>query len=458
MPVPNGGVGDDIMKLQIVKKLGVASVALLGLCLVLSSVFADSPTTAVVSQQTVVSLPYHGAVSAPPHSVSLFFEEADIYVGEMLCSDKARNIYIYDQISSEKCAIKKFDARGKPIENWSVDLHGLGDGVSATVLPDGKVWFNLGVGASASGEKSGLPFVVLQPGRSKPVMNWQQSTPESVTKILYDSVTSETWQKMLPRMQSDTRTWMITRLDSVEDKVLLDVTNFGGGETYYPPEAKITNSQKLSWQLLLSGDGKQLIKAKAITEREARTRTLLRSSDGALWHSEWDSLNTRPQNWTKLWVWKEGQPKGEPLVRRSDLAQPLEPWHKLIGTQPKSPPFIFVDDEDNIFLMWRRKAKGPAQQFTVGTESWSRDPINDDYGERALVVLDAQRKFVASVPWTICYYQSQNWIFPVPDGIGFYRSEFGSKAMDIYWHPLPNFKAPIEASAKAPTKPQPMKR
>ena len=434
------------MKIQLLKKICFVGLALICGCLTLwNSARAEPPTMKpdVSPQPTILSLPYHGEASAPPRSVSLFWGEADLFIGKMLCSDKERNIYIYDQVSHEQCAIKKFDAQGQLMQTWSVKLHGLGDGVSATVLPDGKVWLNLGVGAFA-GEKSGLPLVILQPGSSKPVADWQQSLPEFVNTSIYGSVGSDVWQSMLPQIKSQTRTWMITRLDNTGDRVFLDIMNFGGAPTYYPPEAKITKAHKLSWRLVLSSDGGQLIQANPITEVEARTSTLFRSSDGVLWHSETDWVGNA-RNWTMLWVWKDGEAKGVPLVTRAELSQPREEWQKLIGTQPQNPPQITVDGKDNLYLNWQRKAIKPDRTFTVGKESWSRGPMDEDGGQRALIVFNSQRKFVASVPWTLCYYQSEDWIFPIPDGSGFYRSEFGEKEMDIYWHPLPNFNAPASA-------------
>ena len=441
---------EHTMKTHFLKAIAGACATLSIWCFLLSnSAVAEPPTyQPTAPARLMLSLPYHGEASAPPRSVSLFWGESDLYIGEMLCSDEARNIYIYDQFGNKRCQIKKFNAQGQLLQTWLVDLHGLGNGVSATVSPNGTVWLNLGVGTLA-GEKSGLPLVVLQPGSSKPIADWQQSPPEAVIKLIYNSVTPEVWQSMLPQIKSQTRTWVITRLSGIGNNVLFDIVNLGGGPTYYPPEAKITPSQKLSWQLLFSGDGKTMLQAKSITEREARTRTVFRSSDGALWHSEWDSLNTRPQNWTKMWVWKDGQTKGEPLVTRADLAQPRESWHKLVGTQPERPPTVIVDSKSNIYLIWQRKATSPDRQFTIGKNSWSREPLGEDDGQKAVVVLDSQRKFVASVPWTTCYYELDDWVTPAPNGDGFYREEFSEESLNVYWHPLPNFEAPSK-----PTKAQ----
>ena len=443
------------MKRSLLKSAGVIAVALLnGYLLLLNSAIADPPTTPlVVSPHSLLSLPYHGEATAQPHSVSLFWGESNLYVGTMLCSDKARNIYIYDRVSDERCAVKKFNAQGQLTQTWLVNLNGLGGGFSATVLPDGKVWLNLGVGAIA-GEKSGLPFIVLQPGQEKPIADWQQLPPKGLDEILYGSVTPEMWQAMPAPMRSQTRTWIATELSSIGGKVTVNLTNTGGGPTYYPPEAKITPSPKLSWQLLISGDGKQLLQAKPIGTAEPNFS--FRSTGGALWHGEYDTP-TRPQNWTKMWVWKDGQPKGEPLITRAELTQPRQAWHKLIGSQPQSPPYISVDGKDNIYLNWHREATGPERQFTSGTQSWSRPPLSEDYGERAVVVLDVTRKFVTLVPWTKRYYGFEDWIAPVPDGSGFYRSEFGPKAMEIYWHPLPNFQSSAKAPSE-PAKPQPKKQ
>ena len=443
------------MKMRFLKNTCFVSLALFGGCLMLwNSAVADPPTTqSTAPQGSTLSLPYHGAASAPPFSVSLFFEESGIFVGEMLCSDTHRNIYIYDRLSSERCAIKKFNAQGKLLQTWPVELRGLGDGVSATVLPDEKVWFNLGIGGFSSSERGGLPIVILQPDQSKPVLDWRQSTPQEVEKAIYKPVNPEAWQAMSPQTKSETRTWVITSLSNIESQVLLKMTNAGEDLPNHAPEIHPNRSQRLSWQILLSGDGQNIEQAQPISAEEAEVSSSFRTSSGVLWHRAVDSP-MRPQDWTKLWVWKEGQAKGEPWITRAELLQQREPWQKLIGVQSQQPPELFVDGKDNVYLTWRRKADGPKRQFTVEKESWLHKPIRDNNGERALTVFDSTKKFLTSVPWTTCYYRTYSWIFPVPDGSGFYRSEFGEKAMDIYWHPLPNFKV----LAKAPTKVQPPKQ
>ena len=445
------------MKLQTVKRFCAVSItifALLSYWVVIRSNAVAAPPTAQhsVLPSSILSLPYHGVTSAPPLSASLSFEESGIYVAQMLCSDELNNIYVYDRVSEKQCAVKKFDAQGQLLQIWLVDLHGLGDGVSATVLSDGKVWFNLGVGALAN-EKSGLPLVILQPGHDKPVAEWHKSLPEAITKLLYSSVTSETWQGMPTEMKAETRTWVITRLSNGDDHVLFDATNIGGGATGYSPEANVTKSQKLMWRLSISGDGKKVIQARSMAQKEIDTPSSFQPLKGVLWHSESDSAS-RPRNWTKLWLWKDGQAKGDPLVTRAELQQPIQSWQKLVGTQTQSPPHVSVDAKGNIYLSWRRKSKEPTRRFTVGENSWLREPMGEDYGQKALVVLDSNRNFVTSVPWTTCYYEWDDWIIPAPDGSGFYRQEFGEKSLNIYWYALPNFEAPANAQTKA----QPLKR
>lgn len=411
---------------------------------------ADPDTTKSNSSHLALAVPYHNGKVAPSHSVSLFFGESQIYIGEMLCSDRARNIYIFDRVSPNQCVLKKFSMTGKLLWSWPVNLDGAGDGISAAVLPDGKIWFNLGIGGSP-GTQGGLPLVILQPNRSKPVADWRLSTPPNILKALYSSVNSKVWQKMPVQMQRDTRTWMITEMIHSEERLLIEAVNLTSEDNGDGKKSGVVGSQKLAWQLMFSGDGKKLAQTQPISGETPNVRSTHLGSNGAIWYSQTDAL-VRPEKWANLWLWKNGTAKGISLLTRADLNQPREPWQKLIGVQAQQPPRVSLDEKGNIYLHWQRKFVGSERRFVSGEDSWLREPMGEDYGQRALVVLDSNRKFVTSVPWTTCYYQSGNWVFPVPDGSGFYRQEFGEKALNIYWHPLPNFKAP------SPTKPSPTKK
>ena len=403
-----------------------------------------------VGTQTLASLPYHDESKAAANSVGLFEIESGFYIGEMVCTDNDGNIYIYDPLSEVKSELKKFDRQGQLLWSWPLETGGANK-ISAVVASNGYVWLTLKQSSYAAENSKAFPLVILQPGSKTPLVDWRQQMPQEIERVLYSSVTSEQWDNMTSQGKQETRTWNVRSFAPSDDKVTLLVSNEGGKNLGYRVGNGIVSSPKIRWQLVLSNDGKQLLQAKEVENINARYTV---SNDGA-WRSEFDSAD-RPRNWTELWLWKDGQAKGEPLVTRAELQQPTQSWQRLVGTQTQSPPRVSVDAKGNIYLSWRRKSNGPNRRFTVGKTSWLRDPMGEDYGQRALVVLDSNGKFVTSVPWTTCYYEWDDWVIPAPDGSGFYRQEFGEKSLNIHWYPLPNFKASAKASSK-PTTSQPTK-
>ena len=394
-----------------------------------------------VNTQHSVSLPYHDEDKAPTLSAALFEIETGLYIGEMVCTDDAGNFYIYDPLSEVKSELKKFDRKGHLLWSWPLETGGANK-LSAAVASNGYVWLTLKQHSYSAEDSKGLPLVVLKGERKMSLVDWTQQMPSDVEKVLYSSVSSEQWSMMTAQGRRETRTWNVRSFSPSDGKMTIVVSNEGGKNLGYQVGNGIVSSVKIRWQLVLSSDGKQLLKASALEHINAPFPAF----GNSLWHSEIDSP-TRPQNWTKLWVWKEGQAKGTPLITRTELQQPAQPWQKLIGSQPKSPPRIFVDSKDNIYLSWQRKSEGPERRFSVDKTSWLREPMGEDYGQRALVILDSSHRFVTAVPWTTCYYELDDWVIPAPRGDGFYRQEFGEKSLDIYWHPLPNF-SPAEVRAK----------
>jgi hypothetical protein len=75
------------------------------------------------------------------------------------------------------------------------------------------------------------------------------------------------------------------------------------------------------------------------------------------------------------------------------------------------------------------------RQFQVEGKILDGFPLE---GERALVVLDSQRRLVTYLPWTPYSVETQDkWVKPLPDGSGFYRIQFFEKEAQVFFHPLP---------------------
>ncbi len=352
---------------------------------------------------------YEGA--SRPYTVSFFDTEAGTHVGGLVGTDGNGSIFISDPLTRGSCLLKRFDRRGKLIGSWGpIAVNAI---ESVVVTNDGLIWAALE--EDSENQVQGLPFIALRVGKQKPLIDWRKEIPQS----LKEKVTRALDEL---KLKWDTG-WRVFEMHVGENNVgILAHGRAVGGENGITREL---------W-MLLGGDG-ELADTKVI--RPGQPLPLL-DPMGEIWF-RLNDFEAKGFTWNRLWLWPSGQPRGTPLIDRT--SEP-EPWSDHITLGKPNPPQTRIDARGQIYLDFlRADTKAHKRRFVVEDKV-----IYEDYGqggangERALVVLDRNRKYVTSTGWIptsveIC----DGWVKPLPDGSGFYRIQFMEKEAVVYFHALP---------------------
>ena len=377
----------------------------------------------LTGERVVLRLPYKGAqpdASLHSNQISFYFEQNESFTfhqGSVACTDWQGNIYVYDPVLPGKGLMKKFDRSGKLVHTF--ELPAMDFLLNAAVTRKGTLWVAMGTPYASSKE---LPVLAFRAEDTKPFLDWRVDVPEQLKQIAQktteqgitqDEEPSIYWGSS-PVLVGDTKAYIYTEYSHSEmDENSVDLRVEANGDT--PSELHIEvvpKSQKAVGLFLAPDDSQWFV------------------TTGAL---SWD--------WENDYFWKQGQPQGEPLIRRKELLEPQSWWQKTFAfRKDQSTPALFLDGSSNIYQAWDRQADGPTRKFYMGSGVEEMRPKASE-GEKALVVLNSQRQAIGYLPWTLCYFElSKNWIFPLPDGSGFYRQEYTPKELVVYFYPLPKPK------------------
>ena len=385
-----------------------------------SSVFSFRDT-----ERVVLRLPYKAAqpdASQHPAQVSLYYEkneEQTFHQGGVICTDWQGNIYVYDPILPDKGLIKKFDRNGKLVHSF--ELPATYFILNAGVTRKGTLW--LGLGAKYT-SMPGLQVLAFKVGQKHPFIDWRVQVPEQLQKFT-----------------------------KVEDK---SMTTDKNPQAYWTLDSLVVGNKKVSikakYSYALMGDSVSKLKMEfdgdELSNWQIDTIPKSQNNIGSLVapdDSNWlITSENDEQNWENLWLWKKGQPQGTPLLRRQEIFTPKSWWQKTFAFHDEQgSPGLFLDGDNNIYELWTRDAKNrePVRNFYIGSGVEEMSPKLNE-GEKALVVLNSQHEVIGYLPWTLCYFELfEDWIFPLPDGSGFYRQEYTPKELVVYFYPLPNSKA-----------------
>ena len=368
--------------------------------------------TPKVKPRPVLRLPYRWLLEKPslsnPYSIGMFEDEINFFRGGLAATDWEGNIYVIDRQNFEIDFLKCFDKYGKFREFWEAFIW---RGNIATTK-DGYVW------VPTSEEKiTGLPIMVFRKGRKSPVADWRFSlSSEFQNKI--EMTLKDKGFKWKTR-------WWICNIEGSADKVMMRFI------LEDPKSGKLNGYLKI----IASSDGKKLLNV----EVEESMNTIL-SANGDLWFYDSD-FDIKHRIWSKIWLWKEGDSRGKPLIDRTRVKEPWGPFF-LLGEKIYASD-IYIDTKGNVYLIWERDAqKDFCRKFIVEGRiiiEYKVDVKALGNKELALIVLDKQKRLLTYLPWThIADLESwENWIKPLPDGSGFYRIEYREREAVIYFHPLP---------------------
>lgn len=376
--------------------------------------------------RAVLRLPYHGALKNGKAHKGLAIFRAPIYtyIGSLVAADWQGNFYLYDPTKPGYGMLNCYNRQGKLKESWGpLSSRAM---LYAAVTRDSFVWCGT---KKAYMEQSGLPVVLFRRGqkdKSKPLLDWREKMPDMVLKKL---------AVVAPQFDFTTRwSWNFSSVAQAGGKVLLQFS----GEDVKSSEGNGSKSIRTRMELLVSSDGRRLFEVKTAPPTDF-SRVPLYTPNGIAFEFCTD-FNIKTWQIGKLWVWRQGQPKGTPVI---DFKANKPSWlTQLKITKEQFTPDPAFDSRANLYLMWSRDSKAPEKRFIVEEKVWMEPPMTSRDGEKALVVLNKAHKPIAYVPWTTTYWElSEVWYRPVPDGSGFYRIQFHEKEAHIYFHALPKTKS-----------------
>lgn len=380
--------------------------------------------------KVVLRLSYRGLKQSKnylkrPYTIGMFEKgkHGAFYSGDLMGTDWNGNIYIFDPIDKDIHIVKRFDKRGTFQEAWEPIQANAAHGVAVT--KDGYIW--VGLRWVVDERPNGWPIVVYRSGIKKPVMDWRYKLPKAIDEKIraFLKEAGFEWKKWeeLPHYDFATNDWHLGSIDPkyAQDQVVLDFSvPFLGHENQI--------ARRL-W-VLMSSDGKHLF------EMQLGTKLLpYLAPDGMQWLRDSD-FNPRNWEWSKIWWWKRGEEKGEPLIDRAK-----EPWKSIMTRERKLyVAIIQMDAVRNIYVFLERYPLKPKERKIFVEEMTITFPPPTYGGELALVVLNNERQMLTYLPWQHAFI-NQNipccWVVPLPDGSGFYRIEYQEREAVIYFHPLP---------------------
>ena len=374
----------------------------------------------LTGERVVLRLPYKGAqpnALLHPEQISLYFEQNESFTfhqGSITCTDWQGNIYVYDPVLPSKGLIKKFDKNGKLVHTFELPpMHFL---LNAAVTRKGTLWVAIGTPYARDKE---LPVLAFRAEDTKPFLDWRFNVPEQLKQAARKTNKQETEE---PNIY-----WGL-------DGVMVGATKVRVYTSYSYDDVKGT---PVDLWVDANGDAPSELQIEVVPKSQKAIGSPI-APDNSQWFITTGELSW---DWENDYLWKQGQPQGIPLIRRSELLVPKSWWQKTFAFQKdQSTPALFLDGNSNIYQAWDRQADGPARKFYMGSGVEEMRPKASE-GEKALVVLNSQRQPIGYLPWTLCYFElSKNWIFPLPDGSGFYRQEYTPKELVVYFYPLPKSK------------------
>jgi len=403
------------------------------LCLCVLVLIANEVNLQPIPGKVILRLRYRGETSElkkNPYTIGIFEREVEDpaeYIGALMGTDWDGCIYIFDPIKPDLWVLKRFDRQGKFQEEWNPIRARYGENVAVT--KDGYVW--LGIRWVDSDRLRGFPLVAYQKGKKAPIIDWRRELPKHV-KDVRDKVSAEIgvdWEKIWEeRKESYVHPWDVSvyHLDCGPNRIGISLhATFFGAENYLA---------RFLW-ILCSSDGKEIFEA------HIGTRVPFLGFDGNIWIKEIERLKDIWSSWKRIWLFKRGEEKEEPLI---DLEKKQPEWiNKVIFGEAEKVygPTINIDAKGNIYVIFERGFSLERQRIKIQVEGKYRYVLAPTIGgaEGALVVLDKHRRFLTHLPWTLTYLEYpnwQHWIKPLPDGSGFYRIEFREREAVIYFHPL----------------------
>jgi len=381
---------------------------------------ASGQTDAPKAGKVVLRLQYRGVLDRPEqrfddssnsYKVGVFESELYFHHPDLVGTDWEGNIYIMDPLTPELSALKRFDKNGQFREVWRPIHARYGSGVAVT--RDGYIW--TGLLGDYEG-RPGLPIVVYRKGQKDPVIDWRNKLP----KELEDRV-----RKVLRERGLEWKKGGGAHSHSPEGGTRQVSLRFSGEAV--GREGQIA---RILW-ILMRSDGSQVLDVKI-----GKGEIPHLAPDGRLWIRKSD-FEVERFTWNTVWLWEKGKERGKPLIDRN---KNKEPWGDKFTLGKARPPIIKLDAKGHAYLMWARGDSKPhKRRFVVEGKI-----LDDDFppppleGERALVVLDSQRRLVTYLPWVPNSVEIQDsWVKPLPDGSGFYRIQFFEKEARVFFHPLP---------------------
>ena len=384
---------------------------------------SDASPPALVANRVVMRLPYKATqpdVSSHPNQISFYAEqneEMTFHRGRMICTDWQGNLYFYDPVSLQRGLVKKFDNNGKLLHAFELPpIPGI---KAAGVTRKGTLWIVMSIESA----DIALPILAFKPDQKKPFLDWRFQLPTQLKQIAQETV-----EPSAPEITPETKTyWSVLALtvESTDVHVYLEYTHLGVGKDYVGLRGAI------------DGDEPSKLRIEVVPKSQEVVASPV-APDGSQWFITSGAISWE---WENEWLWKQGQPQGEPLLRYKDILKPQSWWQKTFTFEKgQEIPALLLDGETNIYQVWGRQANGPIRKFYMGSGVDENRPRTSE-GEKALVVLNAQRQIIGYLPWTLCYFELfENWIFPLPDGSGFYRQEYTPKELVVYFYPLPKPK------------------
>lgn len=389
--------------------------------------------TKPVNGKVVLRLSYRGRKQSKsyqdkPYTIGMFEgKHGAFYSGDLMGTDWNGNIYIFDPIDENINIIKRFDKQGIFQEVWEPIRADAAYNVAVT--KDGYIW--VGLRWIVEEKPNGWPIVVYRSGVKKPIMDWRHKLPKAIDEKVHTFLKEAgfEWKKWeeLPYYDFATNDWCFSSigLQYAQDLIAFDLL-----VPFLRKENEIIS--RGLW-ILISSDGKHLFDMQLVTEPIPYL-----APDGTIWLKDSD-FNPQNFKWSKIWWWKKGEDRKEPLIDRIK-----EPWKSIMTTEWELyGDIIQMDFVGNVYVFLKTQSlkSQRRKEFKIFVEGKTIVlPSLISGGELSLVVLDSKRQLLTYLPWQHAFINQTipcRWIAPLPDGSGFYRIEYREREAVIYFHPLP---------------------
>lgn len=327
-------------------------------------------------------------------------EEGALLRGKVLAVDSKKHVYIYDPVNLKEHLLKKINSKGELVNSWvmpfSTDAYGSGCWpIDAAITESEHLWIKIHCDDERNGNE-GIPLLIYNTNEKNSVSDWRTAMPSGIKKKL--------------KKKSPDGIWDLYSFSAAGNRMLVYLDE-------RDPQSYVSLQDLLTQ---ISDDGSEIINLEPRKEGENIWNIL--SPDQQRWNVDYE-LSNGNQN---LWLWKAGTKRGSPLLTRQEIMKLSSWWQKNFSFEPSQRlPNISVDGRDNIYMEWNRTL---------------RREVNNEkahYEQMAVVVMNAQRQIIAYLPWKNKSFLGDQKIFILPDGSGFYRVEYASDELLVYFHPIP---------------------